>query len=310
MLENQKNNKVQQKLKRSQLKILRRRMKIHYNVKKLKIKTIYLLVMKLLNLMKEDWMTKVIMVFIDLSCIIQQKRWKPTEEISKEFSEDYPKNYKLGDNKDYTPIEKTEHKRKKTYVYNCNGNIQKTLPTLLCYIYKQQNLHFKLAIEFSYLLVRVEDAKFSTMVNFIVHYASTNTRPKAFRNPVVVDNKKDVDNIIKTLSKTDLIEEFTKQRPDSKTKFCRFLDVKFHVYEMNTPIGKSNELPYHFKEGSNEKALIKYENYDYYLCFWRCLSYHQAKPEDPRSINKKMKQLFNDYYNKEKDIKIIVVLNL
>jgi hypothetical protein len=27
------------------------------------------------------------------------------------------------------------------------------------------------------------------------------------------------------------------------------------------------------------------------------------KPEDPRNINKKMKQLFNDYYNKEKDIK-------
>ena len=39
----------------------------------------------------------------------------------------------------------------------------------------------------------------------------------------------------------------------SKWKFYRFLDVKFHVYEMNTPIGKSNELPDHFKEGSNEK---------------------------------------------------------
>ncbi len=28
----------------------------------------------------------------------------------------------------------------------------------------------------------------------------------------------------------------------------RILDVNFHVYEMNTPIGKSNELPDHFKE--------------------------------------------------------------
>ncbi len=33
------------------------------------------------------------------------------------------------------------------------------------------------------------------------------------------------------------------------------------------------------------------------------------KPEDPRNINKKMKLLFNDYYNKEKDIKTIMVLN-
>ena len=56
---------------------------------------------------------------------------------------------------------------------------------------------------------------------------------------------------------------------------------------MNTPIGKANELPIHFKQGSNEKALIKYENNDDYLCFWRCLSYHQTKPEDPRNINKK-----------------------
>jgi hypothetical protein len=73
----------------------------------------------------------------------------------------------------------------------------------------------------------------------------------------------------------------------SNWKFYRFLDVKFHVYEMNTPIGKINELPDHFKEGSNKKALIKYENYDDYFCFWRCLLYHQTKPEDPRNIKKR-----------------------
>ena len=84
----------------------------------------------------------------------------------------------------------------------------------------------------------------------------------------------------------------------SKWKFCKFLDVKFHVYEMNTPIGKANELPIHFKEGSNNKALIKYENYDDYLCFWRCLAYHKSnpKPEDKTNINKMMKYIFNDYY--------------
>ncbi len=53
---------------------------------------------------------------------------------------------------------------------------------------------------------------------------------------------------MKTLSKTDLIEEFTKQ-------------------------SKSNELPDHFNEGSNEKVLIKYENNNDYLCFCRCLAY-------------------------------------
>ncbi len=31
------------------------------------------------------------------------------------------------------------------------------------------------------------------------------------------------------------------------------------------------------------------------------LSHHQTKPEDPRNINKKMKQLFNDHYNRKID---------
>ena len=33
-------------------------------------------------------------------------------------------------------------------------------------------------------------------------------------------------------------------------KFNKFLHVRFHVYEINTPIGKSQE---HFKEALNEK---------------------------------------------------------
>ena len=164
-------------------------------------------------------------------------------------------------------------------------------------IYKQQKFTFKLTVEFSFLLIDVDYTHFQSYiknsvinVSFALFQASTNTRPKGFENPVVVDNKNDIDNIIKKLTSADLIEYFMLQRGDSRWKFYKFLDVKFHVYEMNTPIGKANELSDHFKEGSNEKALIKYENYDDYLCFWRCLSYHQTKPVDPRNINKKMKQ--------------------
>ncbi len=64
---------------------------------------------------------------------------------------------------------------------------------------------------------------------------------------MVVDNKKDIESIIKKLTSIDLIEYYTMSRKDSKWKFYNFLDVKFHVYEMNTPIGKINELPEHFK---------------------------------------------------------------
>jgi hypothetical protein len=240
-----------------------------------------------------------------------------TDDYLYKVSEEYLKikNYKIGSNKDYVPIEKTEHTRKKTFVFPFTGNITKILNNYLMNIYKQQKFTFKLTIEFSFLRIKVDDEGFKTKyigdknnyitVEFDLRLASTNTRPEGFKNPVVVDNKKDIDKIINKLADLNLIEYFMNESASSEWKFYRFLDVKFHVYEMNTPIGKINQLPIHFKEGSNEKALIKYENYDDYLCFWRCLSYHQMnpKPEDPRNINKKMKQLFNDYYNKEKDIK-------
>ena len=51
------------------------------------------------------------------------------EQDLKTVSEDYLnfKNYKIGSNKDYVPIEKTEHTRKKTFVFPFTGNITKIL---------------------------------------------------------------------------------------------------------------------------------------------------------------------------------------
>ena len=64
------------------------------------------------------------------------------------------------------------------------------------------------------------------------------------------DNKKGIENFNDKLLKFYLVEYFMNNAEGSKWKFYRFLDVKFHLYEMNTPVGKANELPIHFKEGS------------------------------------------------------------
>ena len=52
----------------------------------------------------------------------------PTSKLLTEVSDHYliVKNYKKSANKDYIPIEKTEHTRKKTFVYDFNGSIQKS----------------------------------------------------------------------------------------------------------------------------------------------------------------------------------------
>jgi hypothetical protein len=39
-----------------------------------------------------------------------------------------------------------------------------------------------------------------------------------------------------------------RQRKDIRWKFYRFFGVEFHVYKMNTPIGKANELPIHLEK--------------------------------------------------------------
>ena len=43
---------------------------------------------------------------------------------------------------------------------------------------------------------------------------------------------------------------------NSQWKFYKFLGVVVHIYEMNTPIEKANDLPDHVKERSHENNNI------------------------------------------------------
>ena len=106
---------------------------------------------------------------------------------------------------------------------------------------------------------------------------------------------------METIERENNIEYFADMADTSGWKFLKFLDAEIHVYEMHTAIGDitSEQLPKHFKTDANNKALIKYENYEDKLCFWRCLAYHYDKPKDHRDIKKRVKKLFNDFYNQD-----------
>ena len=94
-----------------------------------------------------------------------------------------------------------------------------TLTRCLYDIYNKQRLTIKITLQVSYLLISEVEKKGVSSITFDIHYASTNTRLKGFENPVVVDNKKDINNIIDKVSKADLIEQFIKSRKDSSWKF-------------------------------------------------------------------------------------------
>ncbi len=59
-------------------------------------------------------------------------------EASEHFLKE--KEYKNEANKDYIPCEKTEHTRKKTFIYDFNG-ISKIRSNDLLNMYNEQNLH-------------------------------------------------------------------------------------------------------------------------------------------------------------------------
>ena len=210
-------------------------------------------------------------------------------------------NYTLPKNHDYKFFNKDN---KKTFNYKFDGDYSEIL-NLLNDIYSKQKFSFKINISFGFTLISESMNINKDIKEFLVEFkkfdASPNTR--VFTHPKLIDNKRDIQNIYNEVVGTNLIDKLTKLRDNSAWKFYEFLYIRFDVYELKTTIGKAQELPPHFKEESNNKCLIKYENYDDYLCFWRCLAYHSEKPIDPRNVNKKLKQLFNDYYKNTKDIK-------
>ncbi len=53
-------------------------------------------------------------------------------------------------------LKNRKNTRKKTFVYDFNGNVTKDLGNII-YIYRQQKYTFKLTIEFSFLWIKVEE---------------------------------------------------------------------------------------------------------------------------------------------------------
>ena len=101
-------------------------------------------------------------------------------------------------------------------------------------IYNEQKFTFKLTFEFTFLLVLAEDkreisstlkeqyTKYNYVLQYNLFYPSTNTRLDDFKNPVAVDSKKDIENIISKIEKDDLITELMREAKTSAWQFYKF----------------------------------------------------------------------------------------
>ena len=150
-------------------------------------------------------------------------------------------------------------------------------------IYNNQKHTFKINISFGFTLIRERDELYQEEnknynVKFKLYHATPNTRITS--HPTTIDNKNDVDKLIKQIRKDNLMGKLLANRQDSEWKFYEYLYIRFDVYQMTTAIGKAHELPSHFTTGSNEKALVRFDGDEYKdCCFWRCLTVHIINSE-------------------------------
>ena len=155
----------------------------------LKIKKVTLKDFKVVNKIKEwnnkknDFIVKPYIIEFSIYKFYKDTTTEQLKEVSEHFLK--MKEYKKGINRDYVPTEKTEHTRKKTFIYDFNGNVTKILSNYLLNIYRQQKFTFKLTIEFSFLRIKVEEVNKAIDVEFDLRLASTNTRPEGFKIPLL-----------------------------------------------------------------------------------------------------------------------------
>ena len=187
-----------------------------------------------------------------------------------------PKNY------DYLNI---KNDRKKTFNYAFSDD-DLQLENLLFSVYHNQKHTFKINISFGFTLIRerntllvLDEKNPEYNVRFKLYHATPNTRITS--HPTTIDNKKDVDKLIKRIRTENLMHRLYDMVPNSSWHFYEYLYIRFDVYQMTTAIGKAHELPSHFTTGSNEKALVHFDGDQYKdcLCFWRCLTVHIINSE-------------------------------
>jgi hypothetical protein len=99
--------------------------------------------------------------------------------------------------------------------------------------------------------------------------------------------------------------EFTKfkeglKQPSTEWKLYKFLDYEITTYKLDTTIGHAVSLPTHFYEGCNINNVVKIENLQDNLCFWRCLAaYLNPEKSDYRLLETPAKDLYNKFYGKK-----------
>ena len=138
----------------------------------------------------------------------------------------------------------------------------------------------------------------------IRYYYSSINNNSLFEHPIEIHDRKTLNNFVNK-SVIDIASLKKIDRDGSDWKFYYYLHYEVVIYKTNLTIGNAVALPEHFYNKSNEKNLIKFDNYDDNLCFWRCLAVFNEIIESSGGkirydrFEKPAKNLYMQFYDKK-----------
>ena len=207
--------------------------------------------------------------------------------------------YKIPSNKNFNDKSK---KLKQLYYYKWQGieEVQQTITNL----YRKQDTAFKFNMSMAYLLrkpIKIKNAYGQEIrIGYEYKYFSSQYNNRLFEYPQTIDNNKTLNAVLAEVE--EKMDPEGMHRPTTEWQFVRYLHYEIAVFRLQSTIGYAVSLPLHFYEDSNAKNVIKFENLQDNLCFWRCLAAHMNTDKTAyRRLETPTKELYSNFYGKKYD---------
>lgn len=255
---------------------------------------------------------------------LREKDKKLDDEMKEIESNEYliQNDYKIPENINYKHEKKfgiIPGKLRSKYYYKWQGleNVFQNITSL----YRRQDTAYKFNMSMAYILFRPKYKTDKTgkkyiykkvkqpngliieemiFIGYEFKYFSAQYNNRLFEFPVIINNNSSLNSTIGLIKKK--LHPDNMSKPDTSWKFYKFLHYEVVTFLLGTTIGKAINLPLHFNKDSNEKNIVKFENFDDNLCFWRCLAaFKNTEQKDYRRLEKPTKKLYEEFYNKKYD---------
>ncbi len=156
------------------------------------------------------------------------------------------------------------------------------------FIFKQQTTAFKINCSFSFILRNIE----TNALRF--YYAHENDQ--AFELPKTITKMNDIPMFVNRLSRLDIINHVSRERPSTKWLVFRLCNIRYNVYKLDFTLGAGDVFP-DFIRKSRTILTLDYDSktgksQNENTCMFRCLAAHA------KGTRRGIRKLANEYFKR------------